>query len=161
MSKCLVQKTPYNLNRSFQESKIPPQGYRSLLSNSILWNKRKQRCVTESVTPVLLNVYLKFCIRKFDFNSHFSEFINFTSHSCHWNNINFHMEAFCQNICFFTVTVRPAKTQISLIRVFAVHMKKAWVLTDPLSGQRRLWSDWADAQSDQSLRCLYEESLGP
>ena len=43
--------------------------------------------------------------------------------------------------------VRPAKTQISLdqprhppslIRVFAVRMKKAWVLSYPLSAQRRL-----------------------
>ena len=31
----------------------------------------------------------------------------------------------------------------SLIRVFAVHMKKAWVLSYPLNAQRRLWSDWA------------------
>ena len=30
----------------------------------------------------------------------------------------------------------------SLIRVFAVHMKKAWVLSYPLSAQWRLWSDW-------------------
>ena len=53
--------------------------------------------------------------------------------------------------------VRPAKTQISLgVRpvwsVFAVRMKKAWVLTYLLSAQRRLWSDWADAQADLSLR---------
>ena len=40
----------------------------------------------------------------------------------------------------------------SLIRVFAVHLKKAWVLSYPLSAQRRLWSDWADAQADLSLR---------
>ena len=60
----------------------------------------------------------------------------------------------------------------SLIRVFAVHMKKAWVLryplspqrrlavhmkkarvlSYPLSAQRRLWSDWADAQADLNLR---------
>ena len=40
----------------------------------------------------------------------------------------------------------------SLIRVFAVHIKKAWVLSYPLSAQRRLWSDWADAQADPSLR---------
>ena len=39
----------------------------------------------------------------------------------------------------------------SLIRVFAVRMKKAWVLSDPLSAQRRLWSDWVDAQADLSL----------
>ena len=30
-------------------------------------------------------------------------------------------------------------------------MKKAWVLSYPLSAQRRLWSDWADAQADLSL----------
>ena len=40
----------------------------------------------------------------------------------------------------------------SRISVFAVHMKKAWVLSYPLSAQRRLWSDWADAQADLSLR---------
>ena len=34
----------------------------------------------------------------------------------------------------------------SLIRVFAVGMK---------SGQRRLWSDWADAQADLSLRWVH------
>ena len=39
----------------------------------------------------------------------------------------------------------------SLIRVFTVQMKKAWVLSYPLSVQQRLWSDWADAQADLSL----------
>ena len=34
----------------------------------------------------------------------------------------------------------------SLIRVFTVRMKKAWVLSYPLSAQRRLWSDWADTR---------------
>ena len=34
----------------------------------------------------------------------------------------------------------------SLIRVFAVSMKKAWVLSYPLSAEWRLWSDWADAR---------------
>ena len=42
-----------------------------------------------------------------------------------------------------------------LIRVFAVRMKTAWVLSYPLSAQRRLWSDWADAQADLSLRWAY------
>ena len=40
------------------------------------------------------------------------------------------------------VTVCPAKTQISLgihpVRVFAVHMKKDWVPSYPVSAQRRL-----------------------
>ena len=40
--------------------------------------------------------------------------------------------------------------QPSLIRVFAVRMKKAWVLSYPLSAQQRLWSDWADAQAELS-----------
>ena len=39
----------------------------------------------------------------------------------------------------------------SLIRDLAIRMKKAWVLNYPLSAQRRLWSDWADAQADLSL----------
>ena len=48
----------------------------------------------------------------------------------------------------------------SLIRVFAVCMKKAWVLSYPLSAQRRLWSDWADAQADLSLRWAHNHIVG-
>ena len=47
-----------------------------------------------------------------------------------------------------------------LIRVFAVHMKKAWVLSYPLSAQRRLWSDWAVAQADLSLRWAHRHFVG-
>ena len=43
----------------------------------------------------------------------------------------------------------------SLIRVFAVLLKKAMILSYPLSAQRRLCSDWADAQADLSLRWAY------
>ena len=39
-----------------------------------------------------------------------------------------------------------------LIRVFAVCMKKAWVLGYPLNVHSEDWSDWADAQADLSLR---------
>ena len=46
---------------------------------------------------------------------------------------------------------QPAVHPPSLIRVFAVHMKKAWVLSYPVSAQQRHWSDWADAQADLSL----------
>ena len=35
--------------------------------------------------------------------------------------------------------------------VFTVRIKKACILSYPLSAQRRLWSDWADAQADLSL----------
>ena len=48
----------------------------------------------------------------------------------------------------------------SLIRVFAVHMKKPWVLSYPLSAQQRLWSDWADAQADLSLRWAHSHFVG-
>ena len=48
----------------------------------------------------------------------------------------------------------------SLIRVFAVRMKKVWVLSYLLSAQRRLWSDWADAQADLSLRWAYSHLVG-
>ena len=39
----------------------------------------------------------------------------------------------------------------SLIRVFAVRMKKAWVLSYPLITQGRLLLDWVDALADLSL----------
>ena len=55
--------------------------------------------------------------------------------------------------------VSPAKTQISLgIRPvwtessLSALKKKAWVLSYPLSAQRRLWSDRVDAQANLSLR---------
>ena len=57
--------------------------------------------------------------------------------------------------------------QPSLIRVFAVRMKKAEVPSYPLSAQndvcaqRRLRSVWASAQFDKSLRCPHEGSWGP
>ena len=35
--------------------------------------------------------------------------------------------------------------------VFTVRMKKPWILSYPLNGQQRLWSDWADAQADLSV----------
>ena len=39
-----------------------------------------------------------------------------------------------------------------LIRIFAVRMKKHWALNYLLRAQWILWSDWADAQADLSLR---------
>ena len=48
----------------------------------------------------------------------------------------------------------------SLIRVFAVRMKKAWVLSYPLSAQQRLWSDWANAQADLSLCWVHCHYVG-
>ena len=38
-----------------------------------------------------------------------------------------------------------SKNSPSLIRVFAVRMKKPWFLSYPLSTQRRLWSDWVQS----------------
>ena len=63
------------------------------------------------------------------------------------------------------MSVSPAKTQIRLgihpiWSVFAVRMKKAWVLSYPLSAQLRLWSDWVDAQVDLSLRWAHSHFVG-
>ena len=48
----------------------------------------------------------------------------------------------------------------SLIRVFTVCLKKTWVLSYPLSAQRTLWSDWANAQADLSLRWAHNPFVG-
>ena len=48
----------------------------------------------------------------------------------------------------------------SLIRVFAVCMKKGWVLGYPLSAQRRLWSDWADDQADLNFHWMHSHFVG-
>ena len=48
----------------------------------------------------------------------------------------------------------------SLIRVFAVRKKKAWILSYPLNAQRRLRSDWADAQADLSLHWAHTHFVG-
>ena len=63
-----------------------------------------------------------------------------------WTNAGF------QNGCAPSEDSDQLGHRPSLIRVFAVSRKKAWVLSYPLSALRRLWSDWADAQADQSLR---------
>ena len=48
----------------------------------------------------------------------------------------------------------------SLIRVFAVHMKNAWILSYSFSAQQRFWSAWADAQADLSLRWAHIHLVG-
>ena len=44
----------------------------------------------------------------------------------------------------------------SLIRVFAVHSMGSYGTKLSSCGQRRLWSDWADAQADLSLRLAHK-----
>ena len=55
------------------------------------------------------------------------------------------------------MTVRPVKTQISQSyqSLHYLRLKEPRGLSYPLSGQRRLWSDWADAQADLSFRWAY------
>ena len=48
----------------------------------------------------------------------------------------------------------------SLIRVFTVRMKKPWFLSYPLSAQRWLWPDCANAQADQSPRWACSHLVG-
>ena len=65
-----------------------------------------------------------------------------------------------QNVCAHSKDSDQPGHPPSLIRVFAVCMKKAWVLSYPLSTQRRLWSDWVDAQADLSLRWAHRHFVG-
>ena len=64
------------------------------------------------------------------------------------------------------MSVRPAKTQISLgIRPVwsAYSLCAKWVAKGPMFssyGQRRLWSDRADAQADLSLRWAHDHIAG-
>ena len=63
------------------------------------------------------------------------------------------------------VAVRPAKTQISLgIRpVWSESLLSASRKLGPLAiqwAQRRLWSDWANAQADLSLRWMHSHIVG-
>ena len=60
-----------------------------------------------------------------------------------------------QNDCAPSEDSDQPENPPSLIRVFSVHMKKPGVLNYPKSEQRRLWSDWADAQADLSLRWVH------
>ena len=48
----------------------------------------------------------------------------------------------------------------SLIRVFTVRLMGSWGPKLSSCGQRRLWSDWADAQTDLSLRWAHTHFAG-
>ena len=65
-----------------------------------------------------------------------------------------------QNECAPTEDSDQPEHPPSLIRVFAARMKKAWVLSYPLSAQQGLWSDWVDAQADLSLRWAHTHLVG-
>ena len=58
------------------------------------------------------------------------------------------------------MSVRPAKTQVSLVRVFAVRSTGSQGPKLSSCGQRRLWSDWADAQAGLSLRWAHTHFVG-
>ena len=91
-------------------------------------------------------------------------------HSCIPNR-NFRMTDWCkkiwattwqnqQNECAPSEDSDQPGHPPSLIRVFAVRMKKAWSLSYPLSAQQRLWSDWVDAQADLSLHWAHTHFVG-
>ena len=60
------------------------------------------------------------------------------------------------------MTVRPAKTQSSLPSLISLHCALNGYLGAQVSscGQRKLWSEWADAQGDLSLRWAHTHSVG-
>ena len=48
----------------------------------------------------------------------------------------------------------------SLNRVFAVRIKNHWILSYPQNAHGKLWSDWADAKADLSLRWAHSYFVG-
>ena len=75
------------------------------------------------------------------------DFIQYISHT--WENMSHLMTKPTKwHVC-------PATTQI-----FAVCMKKPCFLSYLLIAQRRLWSDWADAQANLSLRSAHSDFVG-
>ena len=74
----------------------------------------------------------------------FSIFCYMTNRAASWQNQ--------QNGLCAQQRLRSARASASLIRVFTVCMKKAWFFSYSLRAKQRLWSDWADAQADLSVR---------
>ena len=138
-----------------------------IYTSYIVLNWKSQRQV--SCTPKILTTRLQFRI----FQPGIALVYNWSSLNWTWENLNFSVH-FCsvgnkiwavtwqnqQNECAPSEDLDQPGHPPSLIRVFAVRMKKAWVLTYPLSAQRSLWSDWADAQADPSLRWALSHFVG-
>ena len=67
---------------------------------------------------------------------------------------------FCSILWVGTLMCAHRRLRSAWATVFAVCLKKAWVLSYPLSGQRRLSSDWADGQADLSLCWAHSHFVG-
>ena len=97
-------------------------------------------------------------------------------HECVFWSLNtiwhLHMKKFCHNLTFEPkhdktnkMTCAPSEDSDqpghppSLIRVFSVCSMDSQGSKASSSGQRRLWSDWADAQADLSLRWVHMSFL--
>ena len=87
-------------------------------------------------------------------------FLQKDKHPSHWYEIWAASWQFQQIECAPSEDSDQPGHPPSLIRVLAVRMKKAWTFSYPLSAQRRLWSDWADTQADQSLRWAHSHIAG-
>ena len=82
---------------------------------------------------------------------------------CNINNFGSVFFVFCIVYC----NERRLKINIIVHHIglfYLINRDMSQIMTKPtkwLCAQRRLRSAWASAQSDQSLRCPHEESLGP
>ena len=122
--------------------------------NVILWSIRES-----VVTFHWCSVYFIFCVQVYCVCSVFRKvkcirFLNVTTfvieYANSWNEP--HRDKTNKMACAPSEDSDQPGHPPSLIRVFAVRLKKASSLSYSLSAQRRLWSDWADAQADLSLR---------
>ena len=125
------------------------------VSYSVLWQLlliTVMNCCIFSNFPQVIVIRVCFCIIAFYINGSqwlFSELVetNNITWATTWQNK--------QSDCAPSEDSDQPGHPLNLIRVFAVCMKKAWVLSYPLSIQQKLWSDWTDAQADLSLRWVH------
>ena len=124
------------------------------LTRGLNWHvKRQPKRKVALLNPSLdFSFYERYCVLYIGKESYIYAIVDNTSWAATWQNQ--------QSDCAPSEDSDQPGHQPSLIRVFAVRMKKAWVLIYPLSAQRRLWSDWVDAQADRSLRSAQIHFVG-
>ena len=98
-------------------------------------------------------VYLTIYLRKWNF------WIQLSPNLIHENIITLQHEKTKQWGCAKREDLDQPRHQLSLIRVLAHCMKKAWVLSYALSTQQRLWIEWKNAQTDSGFPQKFKNAI--
>ena len=112
----------------------------SLLAHAL----RSFLCYTVQHKTLVKAILIKNPLKQY---THVSNYINEPGHSSFYNIL----------CALSDGSDQPAHMR-RLIRVFAVRLKRLWVIGYPLDALRRLRSDCADAQADLSLRWAHIQS---